>query len=177
MHNESRVISESQSSPRRFQVEVDLKSNKPKELPKGVSLDSILKIISALIAAAGFVFGIVTFQAQQRNIQTESFKMKLWERKLSTYNELAEIAGNIVIFRNDSLALDSLVDKFDKVYYSSLILVQDDSVEVKVRAYKEALADYRQGYKSILYLKKCQIYLMQAIGNSLKKTQDFGDEK
>ena len=177
MHNESGAVTKTPSPPRRFQVEVDLKSDKPNESPKGLSLDSILKITSSLIAAAGFVFGIVTFQTQQKNIQTESFKMKLWERKLSTYNELADIAGNIVIFRSDSLALDSLVDKFDKVYYSSLILVQDDSVEVKVRAYKEALADYRQGYKSILYLKKSQIYLMQAISNSLKKTQDFGDEK
>src|SRR5688572_21256493 len=104
MHNEQVTVTKTPLPPRKYQVEVDLKSDKPKEPSKGVSLDSFLKIISALIAAGGFVFGIITFQAQQKNIQTENFKMKLWERKLTTYNELADIAGNIVIFRNDSLA-------------------------------------------------------------------------
>jgi hypothetical protein len=117
---------------------------------------------------------IITFQVQQRTTQTQNFKMRLWEKKLEVYNELADISGDIIIYRNDSLALDTMVEKFDKIYYSSLILVQNDSVEAKVRKYKDALADYRQGIKSILYLKHKQVELMRKIGEALKENQDFG---
>jgi hypothetical protein len=142
-----------------------------------VNLENSLKVLTALITAAGFIFGIITFQAQQKNIQTENFKMKLWEKKLNIYTDLSDIAGNIIIYRNDSLSLDSLIDKFDKIYYSSIILVQDDSVEASIRSYKDALSDYRQEIKSIIYLKKHQVSLMHALGRSLKQTQDFGNEK
>jgi len=140
-----------------------MNEDKPKEqkVNNNPSMESILKIVSTLIAVSGFIFGIFTFQTQQRTTQTQNFKMKLWERKLEVYNQLAGITGDIIIYRNDSLALDSLADKFDKIYYSSLILVQNDSVEAKVRVYKDALADYRQNIKSILYLKEKQVALMK----------------
>jgi hypothetical protein len=161
----------------RSAFDVTIKKEDEKKHSNTIGIDNMLKIVTALITAGGFIFGIITFQAQQKNIQTENFKMKLWEKKLDIYTSLSDIAGNIIIFRNDSLALDSLIEKFDKIYYSSIILVQDDSVEANIRTYKDALSDYRQGFKSILYLKEHQVCLMRAIGQSLKQTQDFGNEK
>jgi hypothetical protein len=145
--------------------------------PKNMSLESVLKVMTALITAGGFIFGIITFQAQQKNIQTESFKMKLWEKKLNVYSTLSDIAGNIIVFRNDSLALDSLGDEFDKIYYSSLILIDDSSVEKSIRLYKDDLSDYRREFISIIELKKSQIRLMRSFGRSLKQLQDFGNER
>lgn len=140
-----------------------------------VSFESMLKLVSTFIAVAGFIFGIYTFKSQEKVTQTQSFKMKLWDKKLDVYSSLANVAGDIIINRKDSLALDSLQDKFDKIYYSSLILVQNDSVEFRVRVYKDALSDYRQGIKSILYLKVKQIELMKTIGFALKEKQDFAE--
>jgi hypothetical protein len=140
-----------------------------------VSFENRLKLVSTFIAVAGFIFGIYTFKAQENVTQTQSFKMKLWEKKLDIYSSLANITGDIIINRNDSLALDSLQDKFDKIYYSSLIMVQNDSVEYKVRVYKDALSDYRQGIKSILFLKVKQIELIKSIGVALKEKQDFAE--
>jgi len=143
--------------------------------PKAISLESILKITSTIIAVGGLLLGIVTFKSQERYTQTQNFRIRLWERKLDVYTVLADIAGDIIVYRNDSTALDSLQDKFDKIYYSSLILVQNDSVEAKIRIYKDGLSDYRQGIKSIHYLKEKQIDLMRKIGIALKEKQDFAE--
>jgi hypothetical protein len=143
------------------------------EVTKRKSFENAIKIIPTLIAVAGFIFGIYTFQAQQRTTQTQAFKIKLWDKKLEVYSQLVAVSGDIIIYRNDTTALDSLIDKFDKIYYSSLILVQNDSVEHNVRLYKDALADFREGIKSILFLKEKQINLMRKIGEALKENQDF----
>ncbi|HRH50457.1 MAG TPA: hypothetical protein PLP23_16990 [Panacibacter sp.] len=176
MQNESMPSIENNVEPLKLDLSVKIIDDRPKE-PKNSkpSTETIIKIITTLIAVCGFIFGIYTFQVQQRTTQTQDFKMRLWEKKLEVYDQLAGVTGDIIIFRNDSLALDSLVEKFDKIYYSSLILVQNDSVEAKVRMYKDALADYRQNIKSILYLKTKQVILMKKIGEALKETQDFGE--
>lgn len=167
MQNEATGASKEQIDITRDRVDGNKEAAKEKWHEKGI------KIIPAVIAVPGFLFGIYTFQAQQRTTQTQGFKIKLWDKKLDVYNQLVGVAGDIIIYRNDTTALDSLTEKFDKIYYSSLILVQNDSVEHSVRLYKDALADYREGIKSILFLKDKQISLKRKIGQALKVNQDF----
>ena len=147
-------------------------------MPKPNYIDSISKIIAALVAAGGFVWGIIEFQQRQYFNETQEFRRQLWESRLLTYNKLQEVTGLIIVMRNDPKIIDSLTVEFDRLYYSAMILVEDTVVEAKMVVLAEAISDFREGVKSEMYLKKKQIELMRELSISLKKRQELlFDEK
>ena len=148
------------------------------QMPKPNYIDSISKIIAALVAAGGFVWGIIEFQQRQYFNETQEFRRQLWESRLLTYNKLQEVTGLIIVMRNDPKIIDSLTVEFDRLYYSAMILVEDTVVEAKMVVLAEAISDFREGVKSEMYLKKKQIELMRELSISLKKRQELlFDEK
>jgi len=141
-------------------------------------IDGISKILTALIAVGGFIWGIIEFQQRQLYNETYEFRYKLWEQKLKTYTELRNVSGDIIVYRNDSKKLDSLQAVFDRLYYSAMIMVEDTAVEEKVIDYREALSDFRDDIKSENYLKKKQIEMIRELSSSIKKRQKLlFDEK
>lgn len=134
-------------------------------------IESISMIIASLVAAGGFVWGIIEFQQRQFFNETHEFRRKIWERKLETYTELQNISGNIIIYRNKPEILDSLLVEFEHLYYSAMIMVEDSLVESKVIAYREALNDFKEGIKGEQFLKKKQIEMMRELSSSLKRKQ------
>ncbi len=134
-------------------------------------IDIFSKLITALVAAGGFIWGIIKFQEEQRFNETHEFRIRLWEKKLQTYSKLVDVTGNIIISRNDSESLDSLENEFDLLYYSSMIMVEDENVESKMIHFKEALSDFRNEIKKEQYLKRKQIHLIEAVKESLRAGQ------
>ncbi|THH34347.1 hypothetical protein [Neolewinella litorea] len=137
------------------------------------NVDAISKIVAALIAAGGFIWGIIEFQQRQFFNETHEFRWRLWEERLKVYTDLQQVSADIIIFRNDSIALDSLEEKLDRLYYSALVVVEDPEVEAKVIEYRESLNDFRQGIKDSHFLKRKQIDMMKGLSASLKKRQQL----
>lgn len=141
-------------------------------------IDNLTKIVSSLVLAGGFIWGIMEFQHRQHFNETNELRMKLWEKKLETYSKLQNISGEIIINRNEEAKLDSLQLEFDRLYYSTMILVEDTLVEAKVIKYREALNDFQEGVKGEQYLKAKQIEMIKELSSSLKKRQELlFDEK
>ena len=139
-------------------------------------IDSFSKIVASLVAAGGFVWGVVEFQQRQFFNETHEFRRRLWERKLETYTNLQNISGNIIIHRNNPELLDSLQVEFDRLYYSEMLMVEDSLVEAKVIGYREALNDFIEGVKGEKgehFLKKKQIEMMRELSTSLKRKQEL----
>ncbi len=134
-------------------------------------VDSISKIVAALVASGGFVWGIIEFQQRQLFNETHEYRRRLWEKRLETYTKLQEVTGMIIVKRNDSKALDTLENRFDQLYYSSMIMAEDTLVEAKMVELAEAIRDFRAGIKKDAYLKKKQIELMRELSISQKKRQ------
>lgn len=136
-------------------------------------IDSISKVVATLIAVGGFIWGIIEFQQRQLYNETHEFRRRLWENRLETYTRLQDVTGLIIVKRNDSKALDSLQSEFDRLYYSAMIIVEDQRVEAKMVELSEALRDFKDGVKKESFLKKKQIELMRELSISLKRKQNL----
>lgn len=135
-------------------------------------LENWSKVISMVIAVAGVLIGIYEFQSQQRYNETHEFKLRIWEQRLSEYTKLSEISGKIIVcidWRKNKAAQDSLSQKFHELYYSTLPMVQDTSVEKRLIDFNLALLDYNNEIETDeIILKKKQLHLMEALGVSIR---------
>ncbi len=138
-----------------------------------VYVDNVSKILTALIAAGGFVWGIIAFQYEQRTNETLEFRRKLWEKRLETYNKLSDVIGELIIKRSDQQAFDSLQNRFEFLYYSAMVVVEDSLVEQKMVSFLTAINDFKLRRKSEIHLKTKALQLMRDISTSLKKKQDL----
>lgn len=143
------------------------KQEKPNYLEIGT------KIVTAVVALGGLIWGIVEFQKNQEFNETHELRKKLWDERFETYAKVQAVTGMIIVKKNDPKALDSLKNEFDLLYYSTMVTVEDSTVEDKMIEFANAFDDFRQGIKKDSFLKKKQIELMRAIANSQKKNQDL----
>lgn len=138
-----------------------------------LNIDNATKIISSIITVGGFIWGIITFQTEQRVNETLEFRRKLWEKRLDTYNKLSEITGKLIVYRNNEQAFDSLQERFDFLYYSSMVMVEDTLVEDRMISFSNAIKDYKEKRKTEIHLKFKAIELMKEMSKSLKKKQEL----
>ncbi len=137
-------------------------------------IDQWSTIISTLLAIAGIIIGVWEFNYQQRVTQTQVFKQKIWEQKQETYSGMARITGQIIVYRNDSVALDTIRVKYQNLYYSFMPMCEDVSVEKELIDFNTQFEMY-QRYKNQtneLLLKKHQILLSKSLGISIKHIAD-----
>ena len=131
------------------------------------TIESITKIIAPILTLPGIVVGLWQFNYGQRQNEKIEFKRRMWEKELNTYDELAKITGEILIHAEDSVKFDSLRMEFDRLYYTTMVLSENDSVSELMINTKRELKDFKDGESSHLRLEQRVMLLMDACRLSL----------
>ena len=109
----------------------------------GEKLESIIKILGAMIAIGGFLWGMFTyFDAREREAETrriEAMKPYL-ERQLKLYTEATQIAATLATVTADSIE-DKTMQRFWELYWGELALVENADVE-------KAMVQFGQGLQN-----------------------------
>ncbi len=162
-------------------------------------LAQLSSIITTILAIVGTIVGIWEFNYQQRVTQTQIFKQKIWELRQSVYTNIAKATGEIIVFRNDKKALDSIKIKYQNLYYSFMPMCEDATVEdsliafnVQFEIYLKQMDAKKQMADSLLkkpnanierllqnisekqgdLLKHAQIGFVKSLGVSMKHVED-----
>jgi hypothetical protein len=97
----------------------------------GEKLENSIKIIGAMIALGGFLWGMFTyFDARKQEYETRRIEATrpFLERQLQLYTEATQIAAILSTTTADSIAENSL-RRFWELYWGELALVENDAVE------------------------------------------------
>jgi hypothetical protein len=103
----------------------------------GTNWDLIFKIIGAVVAVGGLVFGIYQFQSQKDNGNSEKEKM-LREQKVELYRKATEIAASFPQ-ASDPKEAEAKKKEFWSIYYGQLSIVEDENVKNAMMKYGGAL--------------------------------------
>jgi hypothetical protein len=108
----------------------NLKNNVNKR--KGIAeyIGPYLPLLTALIAVGGFIFGIITFNAQQQRdnqIKEKEFKRVFWEKQLALYAEVTQLTGKVAT-TSDEAERKKLYEKLSSHFHGDLIVVADKEV-------------------------------------------------
>lgn len=117
----------------RLEIE-DLRRNKP----WSGRLTDWVPIITALIAVAGFLLGIV----QTNKAREKEFKKVFWERQLQTYGTASRLAAEMST-TSDHQKRDVAYAQFQEIYHGEMVLVEDVEVKDAMKHFIEVFIDYR----------------------------------
>ena len=103
----------------------------------GTNWDLAFKIIGAVVAVGGLVFGIYQFQSQRDKGDSEKETM-LRRQKVELYNKAAEVAASFPQ-ASDPKEADEKKKQFWSLYYGQLSIVEDENVKNAMMRYGGAL--------------------------------------
>jgi hypothetical protein len=109
----------------------------------GEKVESSIKIIGALIALGGFLWGMFTyFDAREREAETRRIEAtkSFLERQLQLYTEATQIAATLATVTTDSIE-DKTIQRFWQLYWGELALVENADVE-------KAMVKFGQGLQN-----------------------------
>ena len=124
-------------------------------------LEGFAKITTPLIAGLGIWAGIWQFQEQQSFSESQEFKRKMWDKKLSAYTSLADVTSQLMI-SDGGLEFDSLGRCFQRLHYSSSPLF--DSVAVL------RMTSFDEEIKSVLNNEGGDMNRLRERGNIMLKS-------
>lgn len=130
-------------------------------------IEWVTKIVGPIIPLIAIIAGLWQFNAGQEGNYRMEFNRRMFERKLNTYDELAKITGEIVMAADDTLKFDSLRMQFDRLYYTRMVLSENDTVSSLMIDTRNELLDYRNNESDIIRVKKRVLFLMDKIKGSL----------
>ena len=146
-------------------------------------LDIQIKIWGAIITLVTIIVGIIQFGTQQRNLQVSElkaferqssleFERRLWEKQLSVYSELADVAGKLATSTSDAEQFDLAVSKFYEKYWGGMVLVEDSTVSQSMMKFDREIQDYLKGRSSENDLKVRAYHLAKTCKKSAEKYMD-----
>jgi hypothetical protein len=123
-------------------------------LLSSTSYDSFIdhaKLVSTILAIAGFLFGIFQYRKQQvlnRTAAAESrdreFLKPLWEKQLAIYFDTSQAAATIAT-TTDPKERQEAKQKFWTLYWGPLMIVESPTVYGAMKAFGECLTGETQG--------------------------------
>ncbi|GAB2554950.1 hypothetical protein [Spirosoma areae] len=132
------------------------------------TLDLLIKVVVPLCTVMA---GVWQFQYGQNVNQEQEFKRRIWEKRLEAYSQIGDITGQLIGAASNARQFDSLSRHFSQIYWGKLPLVEDDSVEIKMKRFKEEVESFKQKEATVEDLETKGYYLMQACQRSLKITK------
>ena len=141
----------------------------PRKDEKRLSVDGVVKLVTAVVAIAGFLWGIWVWRdnsektATTRRIEsTQPFLTK----QLALYTEATKTAAKIAT-SNDAREVAIATKRFWELYWGELALVENDEVEAAMVAYGRAL---NQASPNQAALTSLSLGLANAIRRSLAQS-------
>jgi|GEM_PF-7126114 len=128
----------------------------------------IARIVGIVTTVAGIIIGVWQFNSGQRQNEKMEFKRRMLEKEINTYENLAKVTGEILVHANDSMKMDSLRLEFDRLYYTSMVMTETDSVSYLMIKTRNELLDYQNHESNIKRVKQRIIHLMDACKASLR---------
>jgi hypothetical protein len=111
----------------------------------------VTTLITALVAAAGFLFGVFQYQKQQALNRTSTAESRdrefihpLWEKQLALYFEASEAASTIAT-TTDPEQRRKAEAKFWMLYWGPLVLVETPEVSGAMKKFGECLTGETKG--------------------------------
>jgi len=127
--------------------------------PPGDNFTHFTTLITALVAVAGFLFGVFQYQKQQslnRMSAAESrdreFLRPLWERQVAIYFDASEAAATIAT-TSDSEERRKAEAKFWMLYWGPLVMVESPDVSGAMKNFGKCLRGEGEGDLRDLSLK------------------------
>src|SRR5262245_14309481 len=100
----------------------------------------ILKVLSAVIAAGAFVFGIIQYTLTRR----EQFRREFWDQQFALYQEAAGAAAEIAMAPHVD-SVKAARQKFWVLYWGKLSMVEHNEVERAMVAFGAKLSKCEAG--------------------------------
>ncbi|MBI0401133.1 hypothetical protein [Cyclobacterium marinum] len=146
-------------------------------------LDIQIKIWGAIITATTIIVGVIQFSSQQRNLQKSElraferqssleFERRLWEKQLSVYAEIADVAGKLATSTSNAEQFDLAVSKFYEKYWGGMVLVEDSTVSQSMMKFDREIQDYYKGRSSENDLKVRAYHLAKTCQESVVRYKD-----
>ncbi len=130
------------------------------------SWDVGLGIIGPLITVAGILVGVWQFNVGEAKKAEYEHASQIWLKRLETYTSVAKVAGVIAAPPDDNV-FKAAIAQFMSAYWSEMILVEDESVEQAMIAFRLEIGDFQNGRSSQERLKVRADTLMKSFRVSL----------
>jgi hypothetical protein len=105
-----------------------------------------IPIATAVIALAGFWFGIFQFtknDQRQQDLREKEFKRAFWEKQLSVYTETVDLAAELANRQNAKDA-EPLYRRFTDLYHGQMVLYEDPEVLSAMKAFTQVYIEYQR---------------------------------
>lgn len=153
------------------------------EESKHRKLDIRIKVWGIVITVATIIIGIIQFSTQQRSLKENElkaferqssleFERRLWEKQLSVYSEIADVAGKLASSTSDPKQFDTAVNKFYEKYWGGMVLVEDSTVSQSMLKFDREIQDYLKGRSSESDLKVRAYHLVKTCKESADRYMD-----
>jgi hypothetical protein len=139
----------------------------PAPRPKNEAFELFLKGVGPLLTATGLLIGVWQFNKQQGFNDAQEFKRKVWEKRLNAYTDIGNLTAQIATHTHDTLAMDSLTNQFEQLYWGKMPLIEEAAVEEAMKKFSEELNDFRNKESDAKRLKKRGYELMKTCQESL----------
>jgi hypothetical protein len=117
--------------------------------------DATLGVVTPLVTITALLLGVWQFnrgeenktrlESQlQSNRDTQEYRRKLFEERLSVYRTVADLAGRIAAHENKDKKLEELIESFIAQYWGLVVLTEDKEVEKSMIRFHDEILDYRK---------------------------------
>jgi hypothetical protein len=140
-----------------------------------VRIGILAPMLTACGTIAALLVGVWQFQAGQHNEATLEFHRQLFLQRITAYQQIAGIAGQIAV-ATDRKQIKTLANRFDADYWGMVTLVEDKQVADAMQSFHEELHDYVRGsaWTSADMIKKKAYALAMACRNSVNDARESG---
>jgi len=150
------------------------------EEPRHRELDIQIKIWGTIITITTIIIGIIQFSIQQENLKEREleaferqssleFERRLWEKQLSVYSEIADVAGKLATSTSNKKQFDLAISTFYEKYWGGMVLVEDSTVSQSMMKFDREIQDYLKGRSSENNLKIRAYHLAKTCKESAEK--------
>lgn len=118
----------------------------------------IISGLAPILPVRGIIFGFWQFSAEQEAIKIREleliakndsleFKLKIWEKQLDIYMQLANLAGEISISTKDKTLFEEMVVLFNSLYWGNMIFVEDSEVQKEMTDFHVEILSFQRGLR------------------------------
>jgi hypothetical protein len=130
-----------------------------------ISTESILKIITSIIALITIIVGIIQYTSSRAN----EFKKAFWTEQLTLYKKATSLAATLAVSKNLNDVEEDRED-FWKLYWGQLSIIEHPEVKDAMVEYGNQLYEVEKGNQSTSTLRQLSYNLARACRKSLAKT-------
>lgn len=133
----------------------------------------VILVLTPVLSVATLFVGIWQFQKEQREANIREIRLKLYEKRMEAYVEIAEVTASIVAVSRHSIPAESTIADFYQTYYGKLVSVEDESVIEALMRFKADLEDYLVNNDRQQAMASSQVDLTSRMNLSLRKLNDL----